>query len=156
VNELFGLRRDAVKPRIASILWTDWPALLCLMCLPVIWLISAQLVLFRHDGSFTARAALMIAVPLSLVAGGLLVWRIVRIHRLFSRGQLLRAQITRVEVAMDRGRVEFAYDFGGHRVSSWTTVHKSKQVEALAVNQEIEVLVDSANPDNAIVRQLYL
>ncbi len=145
-----------MKPRFGSILWTDWPALLCLMCLPVIWLISAQLMLFRRDGSFTARDALMIAVPLSLVAGGLLVWRIVRIHRLFARGQLLRAQITRVDLAMDRGRIEFVYDFGGHRVSSWTQVHKNKQVEALAVNQEVEVLVDTANPLNAIVRDLYV
>jgi len=156
VSELFGLRSDGMKPRLGSILWTDWPALLCLMCLPIIWLISAQLVLFRRDGSFTAREALMIAVPLSIVVGGLLVWRIVRIHRLFARGQLVRAQITRVEVAMDRGRVEFAYQLGGQRVSSWTTVHKSKQVEALAVNQEVEVLVDAANPGNAIVRDLYV
>jgi hypothetical protein len=127
------------------------------MCLPVIWLISAQFVLFRRDGSFTAREALMIAVPLSLVAGGLLVWRIARIHRLFSRGQLVRAQITSVHVARgDRGRLEFAYDFRGHRVSSWTPVHKNKQIEALAVNQEVEVLVDTASPGNAIVRQLYL
>ncbi len=145
-----------MKPRLGSILWTDWPALLCLMCLPVIWLVSAQLVLFRHDGSFTAREALMIALPLSLVAGGLLVWRVVRIRRLFSRGELVRAQITRLDVAMDRGRVEFAYDFRGHRVSSWTPVHKNKQVEALAVNQEVEVLVDAANPLNAIVRDLYV
>jgi hypothetical protein len=145
-----------MKPRLGSILWTDWPALVCLMCLPVIWLISAQLMFFRRDASFTARDALMLAVPLSLVAGGLLVWRIVRIHRLFSRGQLLRAQITRLDVAMDRGRIELVYDFGGHRVSSWTQVHKNKQVEALAVNQEVEVLVDAAHPGNAIVRQLYL
>ena len=156
VSELFGLRSDGMKPRLGSILWTDWPALLCLMCLPIIWLISAQLVLFRRDGTFTAREALMIAVPLSIVVGGLLVWRIVRIHRLFARGQLVRAQITRVEVAMDRGRVEFAYDFRGHRVSSWTSVHKNKQVAALAANQEVEVLVDAANPGNAIVRDLYV
>jgi hypothetical protein len=134
-----------MKPRLGSILWTDFPALLCLMCLPIIWLISGQLMLFRHDGGFTGRDALMLAVPLTLVAGGLLLWRIVRIHRLFSRGQLVRAQITRVEVAMDRGRV-----------SSWTSVHKNKQVAALAANQEVEVLVDAANPGNAIVRDLYV
>ena len=145
-----------MKPRIFSILWTDWPALLCLMSLPVIWLISGQLVLFRRDGGFTGSDALMVAVPLSLVAGALLGWRIVRIHRLFSRGQLVRAQITRVDAVWDRGRLEFSYDFAGRRVSSWTTVYKNKQVRALAVNQEVEVLVDSANPGNAIVRQLYL
>lgn len=146
-----------MKPRIGSILWTDLPALFCLMCLPVIWLISAQLIFFRRDGSFTARDALMLAVPLSLLAAGLVVWRIVRIHRLFVHGRVVRAQITRVKVAKgDRGTVEFAYDFGGHRLSSWTPVHKNKQVEALAVNQEVEVLVDAANPGNAIVRDLYV
>ena len=145
-----------MKPRLWSILWTDWPALLCLMCLPVIWLISAQFVLFPHEGGITVREALVIALPLSLIAAGLLGWRIARINRLFSRGQLVRAQITRVDVVWDRGRLEFAYDFGGHRVSSWTTVHKNKQVDALAVNQEVDVLVDAARPGNAIVRQLYL
>jgi hypothetical protein len=30
------------------------------------------------------------------------------------------------------------------------------QVQALQVNQEIEILVDAARPDNAIVRQLYV
>jgi len=98
----------------------------------------------------------MIALPFSLLAGGCLIWRIARIYRLFSRGKLVRAQITRVDVARDRGRLEFAYDIGGHRVSSWTPVHKNKQVEALAVNQEVEVLVDAANPLNAIVRDLYV
>lgn len=145
-----------MKPRIFSILWTDLPALVCLMCLPVIWLLSAQLILFRRDGSFTARDALMLAIPLSVAVGGLLAWRIVRIHRLFVHGRVVRAQITRVQVARgDRGRVEFAFDFGGHRVSSWTSVHKNKQVEALAVNQQVEVLVDTAHPGNAIVRHLY-
>lgn len=146
-----------MKPRIFSIVWTDLPALVCLMCLPVIWLISAQLIFFRHDGSFTARDALMLAIPLSAAVGGLLAWRIVRVHRLFVHGRVVRAQITRVHVARgDRGRVDFAFDFGGRRVSSWTSVHKNKQVEALAVNQEVEVLVDSTKPANAIVRQLYV
>src|ERR1051325_552255 len=83
-------RHAHMKPRIFSILWKDWPALLCLMCFPVIWLISGQLVLFRRDGGSPGADALMLAIPLSLVASGLLAWRIVRIHRLFSRGQLVK------------------------------------------------------------------
>ena len=145
-----------MKPRIFSILWTDWPALLCLVCLPVIWLISGQLMFFRRDGGFTGGDALMLAIPLTLVVVGLLAWRILRIQRLFSSGQLVRAHITRVDVVWDRGRLELSYDFAGRRVSSWTPVYKTKQVRALSVNQEVEVLVDSANPVNAIVRQLYL
>src|SRR4051812_29704872 len=126
------------------------------MCLPGMWLIRAQLVLFPRDGSVTARGALMVAPPRSLLPRGPPLWRLARIHRLFCRGQIVRAQITRVDIARDKGRLEFAYLFGGHRVSSWTAVQKSKQVEALAVNQEVEVLVDAANPLNAIVRDLYV
>src|SRR5262249_61433105 len=115
-----------MKPGILSILWTDWPALLCLMCLPVIWLISGQLVLFRHDGGFTGSDALMVAVPLSLLAGALLAWRIARIQRLFSRGQLVRPQLTRDGVARGRGRLRFASEFGGLRLHSCALGHKKR------------------------------
>jgi len=146
----------SMKPRIGSILWTDWPALFCLMSLPVIWLICAQLPFVRRDGGFGMFEALAIAVPLSVLAGGLVIWRIVRIHRLFARGQAVSGRITGVNIARDQGRLEFAYDFGGVRVTSWAPVYKNKQVQALQVNQEVEVLVDAARPDNAIVRELYV
>jgi hypothetical protein len=144
-----------MKPRIGSILWTDWPALVCLMSLPVIWLICAQLPFVRRDG-LGVYDALAIAVPLTLAAGGLLAWRITRIHALFSRGQLVRARLTRVDTLADRCRLEFAYDFGGTRLTSWTSVYRNMQVQGLQVNQEIEILVDATRPDNAIVRQLYV
>jgi hypothetical protein len=144
-----------MKPRIGSILWTDWPALVCLMSLPIIWLICAQLPFVRRDG-LGVYEALAIAVPLSLAVGGLLAWRVVRIHALFSRGQLVRARVTRVHTVADRCRLEFAYDFGGMRLTSWNSVYRNMQVQALQVNQEIEILVDAARPDNAIVRQLYV
>jgi hypothetical protein len=145
-----------MKPRIGSIVATDWPALFCLMSIPVIWLLCAQLPFVRRDSSFGAFEVLAIAVPFSLLAGGLLAWRIVRIHRLFARGHVARARIKRVDVVGDRGRVEFEYDFGGVRMSSWTPVYKNKLVASLVVNQEIEVLVDPTNPGDAIVRELYV
>jgi hypothetical protein len=145
-----------MKPRIGAILRTDWPALLALMSLPVIWLICAQLPFVRRDGGFGAFEALVIAVPLSLAAGGYLVWRIVRIQRLFASGRLVRARVTRLHTVTDRCRLEFAYDFGGVHVTSWAQVYKNRQVQALEVNQEVEVLVDATQPDNAIVRALYV
>ena len=144
-----------MKPRIGSILWTDWPALVCLMSLPVIWLICAQLPFVRRDG-LGVYDALAIGVPLTLAAGGLLAWRIARIHALFSRGQLVRARVTRVHTVADRCRLEFAYDFGGTHLTSWNSLYRNLQVQALQVNQEIEILVDATRPEHAIVRQLYV
>ena len=145
-----------MKPRIGSILWTDWPALFGLMSLPVIWLICAQLPFVRRDGGFGAFDALVLAVPLSLLAAGFVVWRIMRIHRLFAHGQLVRARVTRLDTVTDRCRLEFTYDFAGTRVTSCTPVYKNRQVAALALNQEVEVLVDATRPGNAIVRDLYV
>src|SRR5262245_2628062 len=145
-----------MKPRIGSILWTDWPALFGAMSLPVIWLICAQLPFIRRDGGFGVLDAVVLAVPLSLLAGGFVVWRIMRIHRLFAHGQLVRARVTRLDTVTDRCRLEFTYDFGGNRVTSCTRVYRNRQVAALALDQEVEVLVDAARPDNAIVRQLYV
>ena len=145
-----------MKPRIGSILWTDWPALFGLMCLPVIWLICAQLPFIRRDGGFGLFDALALALPLSLLAGGFVAWRIMRIQRLFAHGQLVRARVTRLDTVTDRCRLEFTYDFGGVRVTSYTPVYKNRQVAALALNQEVEVLVDAMHPDHAIVRQLYV
>jgi hypothetical protein len=113
------------------------------MCLPVIWLISGQLVLFAGTAAHGATRS-MVAVPLCLS------------QALFSAGQSCgsspvlarpaRARTDhRVDAVWDRGRLEFSYDFGAPPVSS-ETVYKNKQVRALAVNQEVEVLVDVANP----------
>jgi hypothetical protein len=145
-----------MKPRIGSILWTDWPALLCLMSLPVIWLICAQLPFIRREGGFGMLEALAIAAALSLLVGGLLAWRIVRIQRLFARGQVVRARVTRVRIVKDQGRVEFEYDFGGVRHASWIPVYGNRRVMALQVSQEVEALVDSESPFNAILRDLYV
>ncbi len=145
-----------MRPRIASIIGTDWPALLCLISIPGIWIIGFLFPFVRTGASFGSFEMLAFALPISLMAGGLLLWRIARIHRLFSLGRLVSAQVTRIRIVRDRGRLEFEYDFDGLRRSSWMPVHKNKRVMALAPNQQVEVLVDPTDPTNAIVRQLYV
>jgi hypothetical protein len=145
-----------MTPRLPAIVSTDWPALLCAMSLPVIWLISAQLPFVSRDDGVGATEAVAVALVASLVAGGLLLWRIVRVYRLFSRGRLVRARITRLEVTHDRARLELAYDFGGAAVTSWTQVYNNRRAQALAVNQDVDVLVDPQPPGDAIIRHLYV
>jgi hypothetical protein len=145
-----------MMPRLPAIVSTDWPALLCAMSLPVIWLISAQLPFVSRDDGVGAAEAVATALVGSLLAGGLLVWRIVRVYRLFSRGRPVRARITRREVVRDRARLELAYDLGGASITSCTRVYNNRRAQALAVNQDVDILVDPESPHEAIVRDLYI
>src|SRR4030095_13389090 len=104
-------------------------------------LICAQLPFVRRDGDFGAFDALVLAVPLSLLAAGFVVWRIMRIPRLFAPGQLVRARVTRLDTVTDRCRLEFTYDFAGTRVTSCTPVYKNKQGAAPAPDPAVAALV---------------
>ena len=156
LSVLVRMEATKAKPRIASIIWTDWPALFCLMSIPGIWIIGFLFPFVRKGASFDAIEMLAFALPISIVAGGFFLWPIARIHRLFALGRLVSAQVTSLRIVRDRGRLEFEYDFEGMRRTSWMPVHKNKRVLALEPKQQVDVLVDPVHPANAIVRQLYI
>jgi len=126
------------------------------MAIPLVWIVGIILPLMRRDGPFDIYEGCAIASPISLVAAGFFIWRIARIHHLFTHGQLTTGHVTCVSIVRDRGRLEFTYDFQGHSIDSWTPVHRNRRVLSLEPDQEVEVLVDKANPKNAIVRHLYV
>jgi hypothetical protein len=139
-----------MTPRLSKIVWTDWPALFCAIAIPMIWLICGAFPLIRPGAKLLALAS-----AISLAAGAALAWRIARIHRLFARGQLARARISSVSIVKDRGRIEFDYELSGKLFTSWMPIHKNRDVLAIRVGQEVDVLVDPASPATAIVRHLY-
>jgi hypothetical protein len=144
-----------LKPRLNKIVLADWPALFCLIAIPGIWVIGFVFPFIRTGARFSRVEMLTTALPLSLIAAGLFLWRVRRIQRLFSRGEAVRGYITRIRLARDRGRVEFHYECGGRRFESWLPVHQNPEVLALRESQEIELLVDAARPPRAILRHLF-
>ena len=145
-----------MKPRVSRIIWTDWPALLCAVSIPVVWIIGAAYPLINSSAQIERFEMLSIAVPISLLAALLLAWRINRVFRLFSHGRRIRGVIQSIRIVRDRGRLEFAYELDGQAVISWTPIHKSARVLELRRLQEVDVLVDTARPKEAIVAQLYV
>jgi hypothetical protein len=145
-----------MKPRLSKIIWNDWPALFFSIAIPGIWIIGFMFPYIRRGAQFGAVEILTVALPLSVLACGFLVWRIVRIQRLFAHGRRIPARILDIKIVRDRGRLEFAYDLDGRTFCSWTPIHKNKQTLALYPNQEIEVLVDVSRPTTAIVHHLYV
>lgn len=145
-----------VKPVLKKIVLTDWPALFCSISIPGIWLIGFVFPFLRRGAEFGRDEMLTIALPLSLLAAGVLLWRISRVQTLFRRGAVVRGAITRILLARDRGRVEFRYEFDGERFDSWMPVHQSSEVRALRESQEIDLLVDPSRPRRAIIRHLFV
>jgi hypothetical protein len=150
------LMNPPMKPRVSSIIWTDWPALSCAVSVPLVWIIGAAYPLINSSARFGPRELLSIAIPVSLLAALMLAWRINRVFRLFSHGRRIRGVIQSIRIVRDRGRLEFAYELDGQAVVSWTPIHKSRRVLELRRLQEVDVLVDPARPKDAIVAQLYV
>lgn len=145
-----------MKPRLMRIILTDWPALFCLIGIPGAWIIGYVFPFVRRGAQFGAFEMLTVALPLSLVTAGFFLWRLQRIHYLFARGEQVRGYITDIRLARDRARVEFMYERSGHSYVSWTPVHQNRDVLALRIGQEVDLLVDSARPTKAIIRHLYI
>ena len=143
-----------MKPRLKKILLADWPALFCFIAIPGIWVIGLIFPFLRQGARFGRVEMLTIALPLSLIVGGFLLWRVKRIQTLFGRGAAVRGTITRIRLVRDRGRVEFRYEFNGERLESWMPVHQSPAVLALRESQEVDLLVDTTRPRRAIIRHL--
>jgi hypothetical protein len=137
-------------------LLADWPALFCSISIPGIWVIGLVFPFLRQGATFGRVEILTIALPLSLIAAGFLLWRVTRIQTLFSRGAAVRGNITRIRLVRDRGRVEFRYEFNGERLESWMPVHQTPEVLALRESQEIDLLVDATRPRRAIIRHLFI
>jgi hypothetical protein len=79
-----------MKPHLKKILLADWPALFCFIAITGIWVIGLLFPFLRQGARFGRVEMLTIALPLSLIAAGFLLWRVKRIQMLFRRGTAVR------------------------------------------------------------------
>ncbi len=135
-----------------KVIWNDWPALAASIAVPITWIIHFAIPRLQRS---VVPFPLWFSASLSVALVAVLLWRIRRVSRLFSRGARAVGVITRVLIAKDRGRLEFAFDVDGARVWAWMPVHKTKAVLSLSPGDPVEVLFDSARPRSAVVRHLF-
>jgi len=142
-----------MKPSLPAIAWNDWPALASWIGVLVVWTLYGGLPLLKRGQDNAYFFPFVVAATLVLLA--LLAWRIARIHVLFGGGREVPGEITGLWLVRDRGRLEFCYQTGEKVCHCWTPVHKTARVLAFAEGQAVRVLVNPANPRQAIVRELY-
>lgn len=91
-----------------------------------------------------------------IVCAPLLFWRITSIQKVFANGSTVTGKITNLGFYRDRGRVEYTYMYIGQSYHSGSPIHKTKQTLALRIGDEVQLVVDRANPKKAFIQDLYI
>lgn len=141
-----------MKLSLSKLLSTDFPALAASLGIPINWLVHFGFPYLRPTES-PLSFWFPVSIPVVLVI--LLGWRISRIARLFAHGQLAVGFVTRLNIARDRGRLEFMFEYQGKPISTWTPIDKTKAVLLLVPGTVVDVLFDPSYPTRAIVKDLY-
>lgn len=140
---------------VRRIIWNDWPALASAIGIPMVLAIAWGIPLLQPVPGGARGFSIGFSVVGVLVCAALLGWRVRRIARLFARGRRVEGVVTALMMSGDRGRLEFFYRLDGREHATWQPVHRTRAVMALAESGRIEVLVDPARPDRAIVKALF-
>ncbi len=141
-----------MKPSLRQIIATDWPALASAIGIPVSLLVSWLYPVLHPSSSGKQTGFAVVGASACLL---LLMWRTMRVVGLFRGGQEVEGTITRIQLAKDRGRIEFGFCLDGNAHRSWQPVHQSRRVLALSRGQRVRVLVDPRHPGRAIIRDLF-
>lgn len=98
---------------------------------------------------------ILLPIVVTVMLGCILVWRVQRMRGLFERGVEVSGEVLGVFITKDRGRLEYAYEWKGDMLVSWSPVHKTKRVLGFSFRQPVRVLVDPYNPKQSVVRELF-
>lgn len=98
---------------------------------------------------------LHVGIPCACACLSILLWRVVRIRRLFRSGISVAGTITALRLTKDRGRLEFSYVIDGVTHETWQPVHQSRDVLALQPGQKVSVLISPRDSSVAVVRHLF-
>jgi len=142
------MRSGQEIPSLIQIIWTDYSAFI-LALLPVcIWVV----VLFI----WRAQVYIKIGGLGTLIALGLLTWRVLLFRKVFREGKSVLGRISSAYLIRDRGRVEYTYSYQGKFYQSGVSIHRNNRTKALKDGEGVILVVDSRKPGRAFIRGLYL
>lgn len=143
-----------MSPSPTAIIWNDWPALASFVAIPIMWVIYFLFPLLKPGASIGGLFLLVPAISTLLLLSSL-IWRIMRINKLFEAGIEVPGEIIGLSIIRDRGRLEYAYEWRDGMLFSWIPVHKTKRVLGFSKRKKVHVLVDPTDPKKSVVRELF-
>ena len=158
-------KQPSLRPSLGSLIQNDQFAQFSFMIILVTWGLYLAIGVFGL--SFTRRGNqigpedgagfLVMAVVATIVGAAVLVWRVRALNTLFSRAREVQGQITGIgfKRGSSQGRVEYAYSVDGQSYTGSNLISQTNKSRALQPGDEVVLLVDSTNPGNALIRDLY-
>lgn len=98
---------------------------------------------------------LVAPIILSILCLGVLFWRINSIQKIFKSGERVIGRIIDVSFFKDRGRIEYSYSYKRQNFQSGTSIMKNSKTQSYQNGQEILLIIDSTNPNKALIQDLY-
>lgn len=99
---------------------------------------------------------LMLAAGLSVVAAGLILWRYLRIRRIFETGQETRAKVLKSSFYRDRGKVVVEYGLKKDKIRSVSHLHTNRRTRAIQEGSWVVLLIEPNNQKNTAIKEAYL
>jgi hypothetical protein len=143
------------QPSLVKIITIDYAAFVALLFPIITWGIYIVLVVLQKVKT-TDFSLLAIYAGITIVAVGVMGWRIQVFNSVFNDDIEVPAIISNVFFFRDRGRIDYVYTHQGQKYASGNAVHKVKQTRSLLVGEQVIVMVDRNNPKRAYIRNLYL
>jgi hypothetical protein len=143
------------QPSLVKIITIDYAAFMALLFPIITWGIYMVLVVLQKVKT-TDFSLLAIYTGITIVAVGVMGWRIQVFNSVFNDDIEVPATISNVFFFRDRGRIDYVYTYQGQKYASGNTVHKVKQTRSLLVGEQVIVMLDRNNPKRAYIRNLYL
>lgn len=142
-------------PSLIKIITIDYIACLAFLIPVIFWGLYIVLIILQKV-TLADFALPVIFSVITIVAIGVLVWRIQVFNTVFNDGLETPATVSNISFFRDRGRVDFVYTYQGQKYIGGNAILKVKQTQALQIGEQVIVIVDRNNPKRAFIRDLYI
>lgn len=152
------------KPSLLRIIQSDMLALIGIAIPVVMIILYVAITVFGSLPNTRGRAPLpSTAAPTFLylsIAGvalglPLAFWRICTIQQHFEHGEEVTGQIVEIGFFRDRGTVIYAYVYQNQKYTGSNSIMKTRQTQQLRPAMQVAIIVNPANPKQALIRDLY-
>ncbi|HCE2671071.1 TPA: hypothetical protein NGU48_003078 [Vibrio parahaemolyticus] len=146
-------RKSPMKPKLAKILITDFPALTFVAGFILFQgMFFAFPMLLTHNQDFFSTSTYVTFSIMTLFG---LVWRVLRIKWISKVGLVTPGRIELVQISRDRARIEYSYLVNGKVFVTWSPVHLTKSTKSLEHKQKVRICYDPRKPEQSFIIELY-
>jgi hypothetical protein len=143
------------QPSVVKMITIDYASFMAFLFPVVSWGFYIIMLISKNITTTDYSLPAIIGV-ITIVAIGVLVWRLQILNTIFNDGIEAPATISNISFFRDRGRIDYIYTYQGQKYSRWNAVMKVKRTKVFQIGEPVTVMVDRNNPKRAFIRDLYI